>query len=75
MQQLRDFAQREYAIETLQAWDIAYNSEKLKLRLFDINEETLKPYFPVEQVIKGLFELVERLYGIRIKQRENVDIW
>jgi oligopeptidase A len=75
IQQLSEFAQREHAIETLQAWDIKYISEKLKRSLFDISEQQLKPYFPVERVIKGLFELVETLYGIQIREKQGVDRW
>ncbi|RTZ62484.1 MAG: oligopeptidase A [Aquificaceae bacterium] len=72
---LKDFAQKEYGIDDLQPWDLAYVSEKLKLKLFDFGEEDLKPYFPVEQVIKGLFELVEKLYRVTIKQKQGVDTW
>lgn len=75
MQELTDFAQKECAIDDLQAWDIAYVSEKLKLKLFDFDEEDLKPYFPVERVIKGMFELVEKLYSVTIKQKQGVDTW
>ena len=75
IQQLSEFAQREYAIETLQAWDIAYIGEKLKRNLFDISKEELKPYFPVDRVIQGLFELVETLYGIQIREKQGVDTW
>lgn len=75
VKELAAFAQAECGLESLQAWDVAYVSEKLKLKRFDIGEEDLKPYFPVEHVIKGLFELVEQLYGIEIKQKQGVDIW
>ena len=75
IQQLTEFAQREHNIQTLAAWDIPYMSEKLKRRLFSISDEDLKPYFPVDRVITGLFALVERLYGINIKQKEGVDRW
>ncbi len=75
MQALADFAQQECGIDDFQAWDVAYVSEKLKLKLFDFSEEDLKPYFPVEQVIKGMFELVETLYSVTIKQKKGVDTW
>ena len=75
IQALVAFAQKEYGIDDFQAWDVAYVSEKLKLKLFDFSEEDLKPYFPVEQVIKGLFELVEKLYSVSIKQKQGVDTW
>ena len=75
MQQLKVFAKKEIGLDEIEAWDIAYVSEKLKLSLFDFSAEDIKPYFPVERVIQGLFELVETLYGIRIKQKEGVDTW
>ena len=75
MQELADFAKQACGIDDLQAWDVAYVSEKLKLQCFDFSEEDLKPYFPVEQVIKGLFALVEKLYRVNIKQKQGVDTW
>lgn len=75
MQELADFAKQACSINDLQAWDVAYVSEKLKLQRFDFSEEDLKPYFPVEQVIKGLFALVEKLYRVNIKQKQGVDTW
>ncbi|MCK5918907.1 MAG: M3 family metallopeptidase, partial [Cocleimonas sp.] len=75
MQQLAEFAAKHHKIDNLEAWDLAYFSEKLKQSLFDFSAEDLKPYFPVDQVINGLFELVETLYSIKIKQKEGVDRW
>ena len=75
IQQLTKFAVKSHPIESLEAWDIVYFSEKLKHSLFDFSAEDLKPYFPVEHVIKGLFELVETLYGIKIKQKQGIDRW
>ena len=60
----------------LQAWDYAYYSEKLKQHNYQISEEDLKPYFSDNNVIKGLFEIVKKLYGVDINQAENtVDVW
>ena len=73
--QLLDFAKKEYDIEHLQAWDLAYYSEKLKQRRYAISDEDLRPYFPENKVISGLFEVVHRLFGLTIKQREGVDVW
>lgn len=74
-QQLETFAREACDIPELCAWDVPYVSEKLKQHLFDFGEEDLKPYFPVEQVVKGLFELVEKLFDVSIKQQEGVDTW
>jgi len=73
--QLSEFAKKTLGLNTLEAWDIAYASDKLKQALFDFSSEDLKPYFPVDQVLTGLFELVESLYNIRIQQKAEVDTW
>ena len=73
---LATFAATHCGIDQLQTWDIPYVSEKLKQQQFDIGDEDLKPYFPAERVIQGLFQLVEKLYGIRIQQKtEGIDVW
>jgi len=60
----------------LQAWDYAYYSEKLKQHNYQISEEDLKPYFSDNNVIKGLFEIVKKLYGVDINPAEStVDVW
>ncbi len=73
--ELQDFAQQEHAVETLAAWDIAYYSEKLKQHLYSISNEALRPYFPENKVLQGLFEVVRRLFGIRIKPHLAVETW
>lgn len=59
----------------LQAWDIAYYAEKQRAALYDFDEEALRPYFPLEQVVSGMFELVERLYGIRVREETGAPVW
>ena len=73
--ELQAFAQQEHAVETLAAWDIAYYSEKLKQHLYSISNEALRPYFPENKVLQGLFEVVRRLFGIRIKPHLAVETW
>ncbi|WP_416261228.1 oligopeptidase A [Gibbsiella quercinecans] len=73
--QLRAFAEENYGVETLAPWDIAYYSEKQKQHLFSISDEQLRPYFPEQRVVEGLFEVVKRIYGITAKERKDVDIW
>ena len=74
--ELQQFAQYELGIETLNAWDIAYCSEKLKQARYDISDEVLKPYFAVPNVLTGLFELTERLYNVSISAKsEGIDLW
>jgi oligopeptidase A len=62
-------------ITQLEAWDVAYYSEKLRQKKFDISQEILRPYFPVNQVIEGLFAITNKLYGVTIKQRKGIQVW
>ena len=64
--ELREFARRELGIESLEAWDVAYASEKLRARRYDFSDNEVKRYFPEDAVLAGLFGLVETLYGVRI---------
>ena len=75
LKQLTEFAHKRDGIETLQPWDIAYYSEKLREQQFDFNEEALRPYFPENQVIKGMFSIVSTLYGISFSERNDVQSW
>ena len=59
----------------LQAWDVAYYSNKLKQAKHDISEKDLKPYFPAQKVIPGMFKIVEKLFGIRVKIVPDVDTY
>jgi len=72
---LKKYAKKECGIINLEAWDIMYVSEKLKQKEYGISQEELKPYFPAPNVINGLFEIVNRLYGIKIEEKKEVDIW
>ena len=59
----------------LQPWDVAYYAEKQRVALYDFDEEALRPYFPLERVVDGLFEIVRRLYGIRVAAEPGVPAW
>ena len=72
---LRDFASTELKLDNIESWDIAYASEKLRQKQYTLDEEQLKPYFPLPAVINGLFGLVHRLYGITLNPRDGVDVW
>ncbi|ANI30524.1 oligopeptidase A [Yersinia entomophaga] len=73
--QLRAFAKQHFGVSELAAWDIPYYSEKQKQHLFSISDEQLRPYFPEQRVVEGLFEVVKRIYGITAKERQGVDTW
>ncbi len=70
--QLREFALQD-GIDEFQKWDSAYYSEKLKQQLFNFDEEALKPYFKLENVIQGSFEIAKRLYGLEFKEVETIE--
>ncbi len=71
---LKDLAQKE-GITELQKWDSSFYSEKLKQELFDLDDEKLKPYFQLENVLHGAFEVASRLYGIHFKPVDNIDTY
>lgn len=73
--QVKTFALEELGIDDIQAWDVAYVSEKIKNKLYQLSQEDLKPYFPVNRVVEGLFQLVERLFKVSIKEKQGVDVW
>ena len=74
-EQLQQFASQESGLRKLEVWDVAYYSEKLKQKEYGISQEELKPYFPADKVVQGLFKIVHKLYGINISQLNDVDVW
>ena len=74
-QQLQAFAQEQHGVTDLAAWDVAYYSEKQKQHEYDFSQEQLRPYFPVNQVLAGMFSVVEKLYGLKIKATDEVATW
>jgi len=73
--QLRAFAKTHYGVDAMEAWDLPFYGEKQKQHLFSINDEQLRPYFPEQRALEGLFEVVNRIYGITAKERTDVEIW
>lgn len=69
---LETFAKETLGIEALAPWDIGYASEKRREARYAISQEQLRPYFPAPRVIEGLFQVVERLYGIHIEQDPQI---
>jgi oligopeptidase A len=72
---LQEFARERDGIDALQAWDVAYYAEKMRERDFSISREALRPYFPVPQVLEGLFAILQRLYGMRVRPVAGADTW
>ncbi|WP_313254797.1 M3 family metallopeptidase [Empedobacter sp.] len=73
IEELTAFAKETDGIETLQRWDHAYYAEKLKQKKFSLSDEELKPYFQLENVIQGAFDVATKLYGITFKEIHKID--
>jgi oligopeptidase A len=67
-QDLNAYALKEFGQDNLNAWDVAYYSEKMRIALFEISQEDIRPYLPAPRVLKGMFEVVNRLYGVDVKE-------
>lgn len=59
----------------LNPWDVGYYAEKQRKALYAFDEEEVRPYFPMENVLKGMFEIVQRLYGIKVVPTEKLPTW
>jgi peptidyl-dipeptidase Dcp len=71
---LSDFAKKD-GIDTIQKWDGAYYTEKLKKELFSFDEEALKPYFQLENVLHGAFTIAHKLFGLSFEQVFDIDVY
>ncbi|MFH4963918.1 M3 family metallopeptidase [Gaetbulibacter sp. M235] len=71
--ELEAFAKELDNIDHLEKWDGAYYAEKLKQKLFDLDDEKLKPYFKLENVINGVFEVSQKLYGLNFEKINTID--
>lgn len=71
METLRRYAEQKTgrSIPALNPWDVSYWKEKRRRELFDFDAELLRPYFPMQRVLRGMFSIYEELYGIRISER------
>ncbi len=72
---LRQYAREAGGPKELEAWDMLYYAEKLRQHKYAISQEELKPYFPEDRVLTGMFALVQQLYDITIAERKDVDVW
>lgn len=75
LEEIRAFATEQHGQSELAAWDLAYYAEKLKQHKFSISDEQLRPYFPASKVVKGLFEVVKRVFGMKVRERLGIDTW
>ena len=74
MELLTGYANERFGICKLEAWDVAFVSEALRKERFDIDQEALRPYFPLPVVLEGLFSVAKRLFGVQIKELVGVSV-
>jgi oligopeptidase A len=74
MDELKEFAARELALPDLQAWDVSYASEKLRQARYAYSEQELKQYFQEPRVLAGLFEVIETLFSVAIRE-DRAPVW
>jgi len=74
LQALKAYA-AEKGCADLQSWDVGYYSEQLRQHRYAISQEELKPYFPIDRVLQGMFGVVEKLYGIQLRETSDFDRW
>ncbi len=71
-----EFAElEEFAGTRLAAWDVGFYAEALQRKRFNVSQEELRPYFPLPKVLGGLFEVAERLFAVRIRERSGIPVW
>ena len=73
--ELQQFAVEKLGLEQLQPWDMAWAAEKLKQERYAISQEELRPYFPYDRVVSGLFAVVEKLFGVTAEADDSVAVW
>ncbi|MPZ46201.1 MAG: oligopeptidase A [Betaproteobacteria bacterium] len=74
LEELKAFARAELGLDSLQAWDVPYASERLRIARYAFSDQEVKQYFPEDQVLNGLFGLVERLYGLAVRE-DRAPLW
>ena len=75
LDELRAFAAKQLHLPSLESWDMSFAAERLRQEKFAISQEELRPYFPIDRVFTGLFEIVNKLFGISISEIDDVDTW
>jgi len=73
--ELQAYARDHHGLGELEAWDVAYCSEKLREYRYAISQEALKAYFPVDRVLTGMFGVITRLYGMQVVERNDISSW
>ena len=72
---MSEFAKKELDLDELEKWDTAFVTEKLKEKELKLDEQELKPYFPLDSVLNGLFKIADLLYEIEFKENSEIDVY
>ncbi|NJD19526.1 MAG: M3 family metallopeptidase [Gemmatimonadetes bacterium] len=62
-------------LDALEPWDVTFVMERLRKERYDVDDEALRPYFPLDRVLAGLFEIVRRTFGLRVEERPVAEVW
>ncbi|MGR6504253.1 oligopeptidase A [Shewanella sp. Koi 1] len=73
--ELKAFALEQYGVSEMAFWDLSFYAEKLQQHKYEISQELLRPYFPEDKVLSGLFYTVSRLFGLKIVEQTEFDRW
>ena len=73
--ELVQFAADQCAINDPEPWDYAWLSEQLKIRQFDVSDQALRPYFPLPKVQQGMFAIVQKLFAVKIREKQVEHVW
>ena len=74
MQLLNEYAKEHFGICGLEAWDVPFVSESMRKERFDLDQEELRPYFPLPVVLDGLFSVAHRLFGVQLTEVRNINL-
>jgi Zn-dependent oligopeptidase len=75
LKEIKAFAKETDNLQTLAKWDLAFYTEKLKQKRFNLDDNILKPFFPLGQVVEGVFEIANRLYGLSFEQTHDIEVY
>ena len=75
LRQIKEIAKEIDDLDDIKPWDTVYYAEKLKQKLYDFNEDSLRPYFKSDNVVNGVFEVAKRMYGLDFIKLDNIQTW
>lgn len=75
LEQIKAIAKEIDNIDEIKPWDTVYYGEKLKQKLYDFNEDSLRPYFKSDNVVKGVFDIANKMYGLKFSKLDDVQTW